>query len=83
MELPVNKSLQPSSSGCRLKLENLSIAERIILAEQIWDSIVDEQESLGLTEAQQDELDRRLEGYHASPDEGASWEDVRKNYELA
>ena len=58
-------------------VKKLSIAERIILAEEIWDRIVDEQESLGLTEAQQDELDRRLENYHASPDEGTPWEELK------
>ena len=61
----------------QFNVKKLSIAERIILAEQIWDSIVDEQESFGVTEAQRDELDRRLEDYHASPDEGTSWEDVK------
>ncbi len=58
-------------------VENLSIAERIMLVEQIWDSIVADQESLKATKAQQQELDRRLEAYQASPDRGASWEDVK------
>ena len=67
----------------QFNVKKLSIAERIILAEQIWDSIVDEQELLELTEAQREELGRRLEDYRASPGEGVSWEDVRKNHELA
>ena len=58
-------------------VENLTIAERIMLVEQIWDSIVAEQESLKVTKAQQDELDRRLEAYQASPNPGANWEDVK------
>ncbi len=61
----------------RTNVENLSIAERIMLVEQIWDSIVAEQESLKVTKAQQQELDRRLETYQASPNRGANWEDVK------
>ncbi len=56
---------------------NFSIAERIMLVEQIWDSILAEQESLKVTKAQQQELDRRLEDYQASPNRGSNWEDVK------
>jgi putative addiction module component (TIGR02574 family) len=37
------------------------VAEKIVLAEQIWDSIAREQEAVGVSQAQKDELDRRLE----------------------
>jgi putative addiction module component (TIGR02574 family) len=57
--------------------ENLSIAERIMLVEQICDSIVAEQELLEVTRAQQHELDRRLEAYEPSPNLGANWEEVK------
>jgi len=40
----------------------LSIAERIELAEDLWDSIPSEGADLTLTEAQKAELDRRLGG---------------------
>jgi putative addiction module component (TIGR02574 family) len=55
----------------------LSVAERIILVEEIWDSITSELEPLELTEAQRRELDRRLDSYQASPEEGSSWEEVK------
>jgi putative addiction module component (TIGR02574 family) len=48
----------------------MSVAERIQLAEDIWDSIVAKPESLPLTDAQRQELDRRLEMYAQNPDEG-------------
>ncbi len=60
------------------EIKKLSVAERILLVEEIWDSIVADQESLELTEAQKRELDRRLEAYQASPEEGSSWEDVKR-----
>ena len=58
-------------------VENLSVAERIMLVEQTWDSIVAEQESLEVTKAQRQELDHRLEVYQASPNRGANWEDLK------
>lgn len=58
-------------------VNNLSIAERIILVEEIWDTIVAEQESFKVTKAQKEELDRRMENYHVSPDTGASWEEIK------
>ena len=45
--------------------------------EQIWDSIVAEEDGLEVTQAQKDELDRRLAAYEANPDEGAAWEEVK------
>ena len=58
-------------------ISQLSVAERIIVVEQIWDSIASEQDELTLTPAQKAELDRRLESYRQSPTAGASWEEVK------
>jgi putative addiction module component (TIGR02574 family) len=60
-----------------MDFSQLSVAERIILVEQIWDSIASEQAAIPLTPAQEAELDRRLEAYRKSPQEGDSWEDVK------
>jgi putative addiction module component (TIGR02574 family) len=60
-----------------LVIEQLSVAERIIVVEEIWDSIAAEQASLPVTPAQQEELDRRLEAYGESPTAGAPWEKVK------
>ena len=60
-----------------LVIDQLSLSERILLAEQIWDSIAAEQASLPVTAAQEKELDRRLAAHRDSPTEGASWEEVR------
>jgi putative addiction module component (TIGR02574 family) len=57
--------------------QQLSVAERILLVERIWDSIAAEEPLLPLTSAQKEELDRRLEAYRQSPDRGSSWEEVR------
>lgn len=55
----------------------LSIPERILLVEEIWDSIAAEQEAIPLTQAQREEMDRRNALYEASPEVGSSLEEVK------
>ena len=52
-------------------------AERIELAEEIWDSVAASPESVPLTEAQRIELDRRLEAHRNDPTAGDHWDVVR------
>lgn len=56
----------------------LSIAERIQLVEDIWDTIAAEAQSIELTEDEKRIIDERLEAYHGNPDLGSPWEDVYK-----
>jgi putative addiction module component (TIGR02574 family) len=62
----------------KVDISQLSVAERIQLAEDLWDSILEQQEELPLSEEQQQELDRRLENYNSNPTTGSSWEEVKK-----
>jgi putative addiction module component (TIGR02574 family) len=55
----------------------LTIAERIQLAEDIWDSVAAFPEAIPLTDAQKEELDRRLQAYAKSPNEGISWDELK------
>jgi putative addiction module component (TIGR02574 family) len=45
--------------------------------EAIWDSIAAEPGQPALTEAQQQELERRLAAHTASPEEVVPWEEVK------
>ncbi len=60
---------------------HLSIDERLQLVEDIWDSIAAEAnvraDTLALTPAQIEELDRRVADADAHPEEGIPWEQVR------
>jgi putative addiction module component (TIGR02574 family) len=58
-------------------INKLSIAERIQLAEDLWDSIPPEGGDVPLTKGQRAELDRRLDDLEQNPDAGESWEVVR------
>lgn len=60
------------------ELMQLSPAERIELAESLWDSIPENYESLPpVTDAQLAEAKRRLAEYRRDPSMGISWEEVR------
>lgn len=54
------------------EIKKLSIAERILLVEDIWDSI-------SATDEQQKELDSRLEAYKNNPENSKPWKEVRDN----
>lgn len=57
--------------------KKLSVAERIILVEEIWDSIAADKETFELTQEQKDELNRRIEADRQNPDEGRPWEEIK------
>jgi putative addiction module component (TIGR02574 family) len=61
----------------RKEILNLSVAERIELIGDLWDSLAEAPEAVPLTEAQKAELDRRLDAYHKDPAAGAPWPVVR------
>ncbi len=56
----------------------LSLAERIQLVEDIWDSIAEVPEAIRLTEAQRAELDQRLAEHRLNPHAGIPWAEVRR-----
>ncbi len=61
---------------------HLSVAERILLAEELWDSVAVEQDAPPLSPEQQAELQRRL----AVADRGemtySTWQDVKLRHKL-
>lgn len=54
----------------------LSLAERIELVQDIWDSIAEHPEAIEVTEEEKAELDRRLEAYRRDPSAVSSWAEV-------
>lgn len=61
-----------------MKIQELSISERIVLAEALWDSISDEDTTIELPVKQKLELDRRLQTFLADQDIGSTWSDVKE-----
>jgi len=59
-----------------LGLDKLSVADRISLAEALWDSIGNEAET-PLTASQPEELERRRLDSIARPDAVTPWEEIK------
>jgi putative addiction module component (TIGR02574 family) len=57
----------------------LPAEERVELAQEIWESVVEHPEALPLTRGQREELERRWQAFEQRPDEGESWEDVKRS----
>ncbi len=65
------------SKSAKADILSLSISERIQLVEDIWDTIVEDSEMIGLSDEQKAELETRLDAYHQNPEEGSPWKMVR------
>lgn len=59
------------------EIRRLSIAERIGLVEDIWDTIADDTDVDVLTESQRNELDARLARYRQGGSVGTDWETIK------
>jgi len=61
-------------------LEKLSLAERIQLVEDLWDSIAQTSgESLPVPEWQKAELERRRQEYLRNPESAIPWSEVKRS----
>ena len=59
-------------------IAQLSVAERIQIVEDIWDTIAAVPDALPISEELGEELDRRVESYRQDPNAGSSWEEVKQ-----
>ena len=59
-----------------LAIERLSVADRLVLVEELWDSIA---AATPLTDAQRIELDRRLADHESNPDDVVPWEEIKSS----
>ena len=60
-----------------LGIDNMSIADRIELVQDIWDSVAIEAGLLPPSAAEKAELDRRLAEDDAAPGETTAWETIK------
>lgn len=61
------------------ELETLSVAERMQLVEDLWDSIARCNANLPVPEWQKDELAHRKERYRLNPNSGETWDQVKQS----
>ena len=60
--------------------KKLSISDRIVLVEEIWDTIAEENQAFELTDAQKRELDRRLDSANRNPGQGRTWDEIKAEF---
>lgn len=63
----------------KLEVENLDLSEKLILVEDIWDSIAESNSELPMPLWQKKELDKRYETYKKGDLELHSWDDINKS----
>ena len=67
-------------TNLRSQIKNLSVSERILPAEEIWDSVAEENKSFVLSSSQKEELGRRLRSFNQNPNAGRNWEEIRSEF---
>ncbi|HLE43539.1 MAG TPA: addiction module protein, partial [Methylomirabilota bacterium] len=60
---------------------SLSVADRLDLLEEIWDSLAATPEAIPVTDAQRKELARRRRAHARNPSAAKSWDEVRAKLE--
>jgi putative addiction module component (TIGR02574 family) len=61
-----------------LDYTHLSIPERILLAQELWDSVYDRATEIPLTEAEQQEIERRWAAYEKGTMTTSAWPEVKQ-----
>ena len=61
-----------------MKIQDLSNTEKVILAQELWDSVAIDQQALDVTQEQINELDQRLAQFEIDGETGSSWSDVKE-----
>jgi putative addiction module component (TIGR02574 family) len=58
-------------------LEELSVPERILLVEDLWDSIAKDSDAMPIADWQKKELDRRKAAFLKNPESAMPWDAVK------
>jgi putative addiction module component (TIGR02574 family) len=66
------------TQALRSEIDQLSLSEKMLLVEDLWDEIAQHDEEIELSEEIRQELDRCHEEFLANPREGRSWEEVKQ-----
>ena len=61
----------------QLGIDRLSVAERLALVQDIWNSLEDDIERMPLNEKERTELQLRLDDDEAHPDDTLEWETIK------
>ena len=60
------------------RFNELSISEKLILMEELWDDLAAHPEEIPVWNWQKEELDRRYEDFKKDPSKGSPWPEVKE-----
>lgn len=63
------------------EIKRMSVAERLLLVEEIWDSIAHDQALVPVSPAMKDELARRVAEHQQDPDNVIPWSTIKSELE--
>jgi putative addiction module component (TIGR02574 family) len=66
-------------SAKEFDFSKMSVPERIQLVQDLWDSVHDEVQAIGLTDEQRQEMRRRLKELESAEVQGVHWEELQKS----
>ncbi len=67
-----------SNNDLLSEIKKLSVSERILIVESIWDSITLSDEDVPVTDEHIKELDKRLHDHKMNPSDTVKWDDLKK-----
>ncbi|MGR3317606.1 MAG: addiction module protein [Candidatus Anammoxibacter sp.] len=59
------------------ELEKLSNPEKLLLVNELWDSISSQEDALPVPESHKKILDERLRDHEENPEQGHTWKEVK------
>jgi len=59
------------------ELKKLSNSEKLLLINELWDSLSSQEDALPVPEFHKEILDDRLKDHEANPEEGSTWKEVK------
>ena len=63
-------------------LQKLSDPEKLLLINELWDSLAEGKDTLPVPESHKRILDERLREHEENPEEGSSWEEVKSRIRI-
>ena len=64
------------------QIKNLSVPEKLLLVEEIWDDIIAGDPDITLSISQKKELDSRMASYKKNPGKCLNWWDAKKRIKM-
>jgi putative addiction module component (TIGR02574 family) len=65
----------------RRETDDLSVPEKILRVQDLWDEIARSNQEVEITPAQREEAERRLRRHESDPGKYSSWDEIKRRLE--